>query len=90
MSSASIGTGVLGGRNLGAVLIGIVDGAGVEHLGYPTARRTLCLDHFVAQCSPARRAEDTCSTCAAVRQRMRRAPTHKRDRYAETTEVPAA
>ena len=33
-------------------LTGLVDVAGVEHLAYPTARRTLCLERFADQCSP--------------------------------------
>ena len=54
-------------------LTGLVDVAGVEHLAYPTARRTLCLERFADQCSPTRPATSTCPTCTHVRNQLKRA-----------------
>ena len=54
-------------------LTGPVDVAGVDHLAYPTARRTLCLERFAEQCSPTRQATSTCPTCTHVRNQMKRA-----------------
>ena len=51
----------------------LVDVAGVEHLAYPTARRTLCLEHFADQCSPTPPAKGTCPTCTHVRKQLKRA-----------------
>jgi hypothetical protein len=50
-----------------------VDVASIEHLAYPTARRTLFLEQFVNQCSTTRLATSTCATCAHVCNRMKRA-----------------
>lgn len=44
-------------------LIELVDVAGVEHLAYPTTKRTLCLEHFAERCSTGRPVTSTCPTC---------------------------
>ena len=54
-------------------LTGLVDVAGVEHLAYTTARRTLCLERFADQCSLTRPVTSACATCTHVREQMKRA-----------------
>ena len=61
------------GPGLGTSLLKLVDVVGVEHLGYRTARRTLCLERLVTECSPTRPANSTCPTCTHVREQMKRA-----------------
>jgi hypothetical protein len=59
--------------SLGGSLVRVVDVAGVEHLGYQTARRTLCLERLVAACSPEQPVtRGRCTACARVRKRMSR------------------
>ena len=55
-----------------ALLTQPVDAAGVQHIAFETARRTLCLEHFVSDCSSDRGEHVTCATCIDVRQRMKR------------------
>lgn len=50
----------------------VVDAGRVKHFAYPTARRTLCLDRLVSECSAERSAEHGCPTCAEVRGQLRR------------------
>ena len=60
--------------SLGGSLVRLIDVDGVEHLGYRTARRTLCLERLVAECSPKQPVTAaTCEACASVRKRMSRA-----------------
>ncbi len=56
----------------GAVLGTAVDAAGVQHLGYRSARRTLCLEHLLADCMPGREARSMCEDCEDVRRRLGR------------------
>jgi hypothetical protein len=57
----------------GGNLVRMVDLAGVEHLGYQTARRTLCLERLIAECSPKQPATaGTCTACTQVRRRISR------------------
>jgi hypothetical protein len=59
--------------SLGGSLLRVVDVDGVEHLGYQTARRTLCLERLLADCSPTQPATaGTGTACTQARQRMRR------------------
>ena len=60
-------------QSLGGSLVRVVDVAGVEHLAYPTARRTLCLERLVAECLPKQPVTaGTCATCTQARKRMSR------------------
>ena len=67
------------GPVLGPSLLKLVDVAGIEHLRYQTARRTLCLERLVSECSATRRASSTCSTCTHVREQMKRAHSNERE-----------
>ena len=60
--------------SVGGSLVRLVDPAGVEHFGYATARRTLCLERLVADCTPDRPVTGgTCRACTQVRKRIGRA-----------------
>ena len=59
--------------NQGGSVTRLVDVTRIEHLAYPTARRTLCLERFVNQCSTTRPANGTCPTCTHVLKQMKRA-----------------
>jgi hypothetical protein len=60
--------------SLGGSLVRLIDPAGVQHLGYATARRTLCLERLVTECSPNQPVTvGECAACTQVRKRMSRA-----------------
>ena len=58
----------------------IVDVSHVEHFAYPTARRTLCLDRLVSECSAELAPERRCPTCAVVRAQLKRPGSRDADR----------
>jgi DNA-binding NarL/FixJ family response regulator len=59
-------------RHALALLTQPVDAAGIRHIAFETARRTLCLEHFVSDCSSDRAEHGACATCIDVRRRMKR------------------
>jgi hypothetical protein len=55
-----------------AGLTTLVDADGYEHVAFETARRTLCLDHLVADCAPGRATAGPCPTCVYVKSKLAR------------------